>query len=541
MDMTGKVVGGRYELRGILGEGGMATIHRAWDRQLEREVAVKILREQYGSDPGFAARFRQEARSAGSLSHPNIVSVYDYGAEDESQFIVMQLIEGRDLSTLLSERGRLPPDEAAHIAAQVASALDAAHRGGIVHRDVKPGNVMITRDGEPKVTDFGIARAASEASMTLTGTTLGSVHYFSPEQARGDEVTGASDVYSLGIVLYEMLTGRRPFEGDSAAGVALKRLTDDPPPPSVYDSSLPEGLVAIVMRALERDPARRFASAGAMAAALHEWERDPRAMPPMPVVLPPERSPATEATIYLPPRLPQHQPPALAPPAGPPRAIPPAYRDDRGRGQPWWIWLFLLFALGLLFAAGFVGVQFFRGLGPASSPTPAIDLVEVPRWAGQPITNVRIQAADIGLEPVEHEEPNEDVPAETVIRTDPGPGTELERGSEVDVYVSTGPRRVEVPQVFGQTRAEAALTLDRAGLGLGSVTYEASNQPAETALRTEPSAGTEVNEGESVDLVLSSGPAPTPTPSPPPPPTPTPTPTPPPPTPTPTPATTILP
>ncbi|HEX5579414.1 MAG TPA: protein kinase, partial [Candidatus Limnocylindria bacterium] len=225
MEMIGRLISGRYRLIAPLGEGGMATIWRAVDEQLDREVAVKLLREQYGNDPGFAARFKQEARAAGSLQHPNIVSVYDYGTEsDGTQFIVMQLVEGDDLAGILRERTRLETDDAVRVAIGVASALEAAHRRGLVHRDVKPGNILITDDGDVKVTDFGIARAVAEASMTVTGTTLGSVHYFSPEQARGDEVTGASDVYSLGIVLYEMLTGRRPFEGDSAAGVALKRL-----------------------------------------------------------------------------------------------------------------------------------------------------------------------------------------------------------------------------------------------------------------------------------------------------------------------------
>jgi len=209
---------------------------------------------------------------------PNIVSVYDYGTDPdgETQYIVMEVVNGQDLAAILRERGRLSTDDAVQVAIAVASALEAAHRRGIVHRDVKPGNILITDDGDVKVTDFGIARAVSEASMTVTGTTLGSVHYFSPEQARGDEVTGASDVYALGIVLYEMLTGRRPFEGDSAAGVALKRLNEDPQPPSAY-RPVPSGLSAIVMRALERDPARRFPDAGSFAEALRVWHKDPAA------------------------------------------------------------------------------------------------------------------------------------------------------------------------------------------------------------------------------------------------------------------------
>src|ERR687891_2913745 len=314
--MIGRLISGRYRLIGPLGEGGMATIWRGLDEQLDREVAVKILRPQFSSDPGFTARFKQEARAAGSLAHPNIVSVYDYGTDAESgdQYIVMQLVEGRDLSSVLRERATLGADDAVRVGIAVASALEAAHRRGIVHRDVKPGNILITEDGDVKVTDFGIARAVSEASMTVTGTTLGSVHYFSPEQARGDEVTGRSDVYALGIVLYEMLTGRRPFEGDSAAGVALKRLNEDPPPPSTY-RPVPSGLSAIVMRALERDPAPRFPDAGSMAEALRVWQKNPEAIPPGVAAAgvaaaagspPPPAAPipaSGEPTVYVPPRV----------------------------------------------------------------------------------------------------------------------------------------------------------------------------------------------------------------------------------------------
>ena len=279
--MIGRLISGRYRLIAPLGEGGMATIWRAIDEQLDREVAVKILRPQFSSDPGFAARFKQEARSAGGLSHPNIVSVYDYGTDgaDGEQYIVMELVDGRDLSTILRDRGSLSVDDSVRIAIGVASALEVAHRKGIVHRDVKPGNILITDGGDVKVTDFGIARAVAEASMTVTGTTLGSVHYFSPEQARGDEVTGASDVYSLGIVLFEMLTGRRPFEADTAAAVALKRLNEDAPTPTAIGKPQPAGLEAIVMRALAREPADRFPDAGALAEALRAWRRNPDVVP----------------------------------------------------------------------------------------------------------------------------------------------------------------------------------------------------------------------------------------------------------------------
>jgi serine/threonine-protein kinase len=543
--MLGTLIGGRYRVIAPLGEGGMATIWRAVDEQLDREVALKILRPQFGSDVGFAARFKAEARSAAALNHPNIVPVYDYGTDGETQFIVMQLVDGLDLASRLRETGPLDPMEAARIAGEIASALAVAHRRGIVHRDVKPGNIIITDDGEVKVADFGIARAMSEASMTVTGTTLGSVHYFSPEQARGDEVTGASDVYSLGIVLYEMLSGRRPFEGDSAAGVALKRLTDDPAPPSSWGRAMPRGLEAIVMRALERDPSDRYADAGAFADALREWQADPSlvpaaaALPPAALPsapLPPAEPPAGEPTMYVPPRVDD------VPPPRPPRRYAPEPRyerePERGGGTPWWTWLLLVLGVVLLGAMGFLGAQLIGGLGPStsSSPSPSSAVeVTVPDWVGDPIVAVREEAQRLGVELDERPETSDDVDAGDVIRTDPSAGGTVERGGTVIVAVSEGAEQVRVPPMLGQTREEARVTLEAANLRLGNVSEEPSGAQEGTVIRTNPTAGTDVDSGRAIDIVLSSGPTPSPTPSPTPEPTQTPEPTLPPETPTPTP------
>ena len=267
----GTILGGRYRLLELLGQGGMATIYRARDAQLERDVAVKVLRPEYGRDPDFFARFRQEAQSAASLNHPGVVAVYDYGTDPAGPFIVMELVDGEDLASIIRRSGALPPRQAARLTAQTARAIAAAHASGFVHRDIKPSNLMVTSEGKIKVTDFGIARAIAEAALTLPGTTLGSVHYFSPEQARGEMATPASDIYSLGIVLFELLTGRRPWEGDSAAAIATARLTGPVPSPSAVRSGIPPVLEAITRKAMATDPNDRFASAEAMADTLDRY------------------------------------------------------------------------------------------------------------------------------------------------------------------------------------------------------------------------------------------------------------------------------
>ena len=270
MAEIGTILGGRYRLVELLGQGGMATIFRAVDTQLGRDVAIKLLRPEYLQDPDFSSRFRQEAQAAASLTHPNVVTVYDYGEDPSGPYIVMEIIDGEDLSTIIRRSGALPPRQATRIAAAVARALAAAHARGLIHRDVKPGNVLIGRDGQVKVVDFGIARAVAEAQVTLPGTTLGSVHYFSPEQARGEPATEASDVYALGIVLYELLTGVRPWEGDSAASVGLARLSGPAPDPTTVRPSVPPDLAAITRKALALEPQDRFVSAAAMADALDQ-------------------------------------------------------------------------------------------------------------------------------------------------------------------------------------------------------------------------------------------------------------------------------
>src|SRR5258708_12558053 len=266
-----EVLGERYQLQEPIGRGGMATIYRGQDMRMDRIVAVKVLREVYSTDPKFVTRFQREAKAASSLQHPNIVQVYDYGQTDGNYFIVMELVEGTDLRRYLRSRGVLAVDRAIIIAHDVALGLGAAHRRGIVHRDVKPQNVLVGKDGSIKLTDFGIASVYKDINaerLTTTGMTLGTVQYYAPEQAQGEIVSPAADVYALGIVMYEMLTGRTPFDGDTPVAVAMQHIQDVPVPPSELNPGIPQALEDIIMRCLEKIPEMRFRDGSQLARAL---------------------------------------------------------------------------------------------------------------------------------------------------------------------------------------------------------------------------------------------------------------------------------
>nr|WP_255404635.1 Stk1 family PASTA domain-containing Ser/Thr kinase [Thermoactinomyces sp. DSM 45892] len=262
--MEGKRLSGRYEILNRIGGGGMAVVYKAKDMSLHRNVAVKVLSESLSNDSEFIRRFSREAQAAASLSHPNIVNVYDVGQDDYTQFIVMELIEGPTLKQHIQEQGPLSVEEAAEIAIQICDGLSNAHDNGIVHRDIKPHNILLGGNGRAKVTDFGIARAASSSTITQTGSVMGSVHYFSPEQARGGVITEKSDIYSLGVVFYEMLTGKLPFDGDSAIGIALQHLQEPVPDPKELNPDIPDNIVKILLRSMEKDPEMRYTSVRAM-------------------------------------------------------------------------------------------------------------------------------------------------------------------------------------------------------------------------------------------------------------------------------------
>ncbi|MBP1705849.1 MAG: serine/threonine protein kinase with sensor(s), partial [Chloroflexi bacterium] len=482
MAQLGDVLGGRYRLVELLGQGGMATIYRAQDAQLAREVAIKLLRPEYGSDPDFVARFRQEAQAAASLSHPGIVAVYDFGTDAAGPYLVMELVDGEDLGALLRRNGPLPARQAARLVAEVARALEAAHARGLVHRDVKPGNIMITRSGQVKVADFGIARAWADARVTLPGVTLGSVHYFSPEQALGEATTPASDVYSLGIVLYELLTGRRPWEGDSAASVAMARISAPAPVVSDVRPNVPPALEAIDRKALAPDPAARFPTAGPMADALEAFLAQDRPVAP-PVVAPAAAAAAgavagatvagaTVAGAGARP-VPPYPPDAYAgAPVRPttagavPPAYPPAEEAEEPGGTSPWVWVAGLLGIGILVAAGFFLFNFLSG-GGGPEPTPAPATVTLPSFIDQTFDNAEATADQLGITLEATSVKNNEKPEGTIVGQDPPAGTTVPQGTVVTVQVVTGMDIVEVPSLVGLTEAEAVQAISDAKLLLG--------------------------------------------------------------------------
>jgi serine/threonine-protein kinase len=540
----GTVLGGRYRLVELLGQGGMATIFRGHDSQLGRDVAVKLLRPEYGRDPDFGSRFRQEAHNAASLNHPSIVSVYDYGQDPAGPFIVMELVEGEDLASIIRRSGALPPRQAARITAETARALEAAHASGIVHRDVKPGNVLISRDGRVKVTDFGIARAVAEAQMTLPGTTLGSVHYFSPEQARGEQATASSDVFSLGIVLYELLTGQRPWEGDTAAAVAMARLAGPVPDPSTRRAGIPPELAAITRRALAMEPGDRWSSAGAFAGALEAF------LSGVPI---PElgaiggatvvgAGPAVSATARPNPAAVPYSPDAYAGrrvERRPAAAQEPDDRYDVGdrytrggarrrdigedeerEGTSPMVWVAGLVAIAILALAGFLVFQLLSGGGKPPEEGPVV----VPNFVGMAFTDAEKAADDEGLTVVQAATQVDPANEGKVLSQDPIAGASIAAGGEVKLTVAVGEETVPVPDLRNKTEQEAFQLLATAGLQLGTETEVFDPViAAGLIVRQEPIAGIVVNKGTAVSYEISKGPEPSPSPSPTPSPTLTPT------------------
>jgi beta-lactam-binding protein with PASTA domain/predicted Ser/Thr protein kinase len=488
---TGEVprlrLGQRYELEKMVGRGGMAEVFEGHDQRLDRRVAVKILRPDLAADPTFHQRFRREAHSAASLNHPNIVAVYDTGEDmldtpsgpTQVPFIVMEFVDGMSLRQLMSTGRRLLPERAMEITAGVLAALDYSHRHGIVHRDIKPGNVMITPSGDVKVMDFGIARLLSGEGQTMTATSavMGTAQYLSPEQARGEVVDARSDLYSTGCLLYELLTGRPPFTGESPVSIAYQHVSEDPVPPSQLDPAVPESVDAVVMKSLAKSPDDRYQSAA-------EFRQDvERAIAGAPVtaLIPAGAAAGAAAATQV-----------MSPTGATPAAAP-----EKKQTSPW-VWAGV--AAAVLIVGGLavaLGSSLFGGSGGN---------VRVPDLRGQTVSEAQTSLSTVGLRLGSTTAEASDEESGTIIGQDPPSGEQLEQGQAVDVTVSAGAEETVVPNLVGlANQDDAARALDEVGLTLGTVTPRDSAQPENFVLDQNPVQGASVEAGSAVDIVVSSG------------------------------------
>ncbi|MDQ6697239.1 MAG: Stk1 family PASTA domain-containing Ser/Thr kinase [Actinomycetota bacterium] len=491
------VLNGRYELHRRIGRGGMAEVFLARDQLLDRLVAVKRLFAEFAADPAFVARFRREAQSAANLNHPNIVGVYDWGKEAGTYYIVMEYVDGRSLSEILRAEGPLHPRRAGEVGADVAAALGFAHRNGVVHRDVKPGNVILTSAGQVKVADFGIARAireGAEENLTQTGSVMGTATYFSPEQAQGKVVDPRSDLYSLGVVLYEMVCGRPPFQGDSPVAIAYKHVQETPPTLKSLKPDVPDGYDAITRKLLAKNPANRYANAEDLRADL---ERFCAGVPVRaePVLVPPVEDPPTSVITNG-------------------RSVPssPASRyvseqSERPRRTGWFfvVVLLLLAALGGLLYA-------FAGKLDVFNTKEAT--IGVPGVIGKSFGDASRDLQAKGFKVISKRQ-DSTVAAGQVISSDPREGAQVAKGSKVTLVVSAGVGRAVVPDVLGKTRDVAEFTLGARGLQTNFGSQSDPSVPIGVVVRTDPLANVTVSKSVVVQVYLSTGPIPTTTTSPP--------------------------
>jgi eukaryotic-like serine/threonine-protein kinase len=485
---------GRYRIVRRIGSGGMANVYLAEDQELGRRVAIKILNDRHANDEQFVERFRREAKNAASLSHPNIVSIYDRGLAEGTYYIAMEHLDGRNLKELLIARGPAPPKIAIQYTRGILAALAFAHRHSIVHRDIKPHNVLVDRDNRVKVTDFGIARAGA-SQMTEAGSIVGTAQYLSPEQARGTAVDHRSDLYSVGVVLYELLTGEVPFTGDSPVEIAMKHLSAQPPLPSDRRDSVPHELDLVVARALAKDPADRYQSAEEMDADLVSVAEglgvsDRTAEAATAIIA----GPATAMpTGIVRPEVPAHTTASEG---------PPAYYDyeETRRRRPIWPWLVGLLLLAGAVAAGWYVISQIQDQLAETRP------VAVPHVEGlrEEIAVAQLDAA--GLDHTIQREASADQPEGYVARQDPEAGRRINPATDsVTLYVSTGPPTVQVPDVRGRSRDEAVATITAANL-VAQVHAVPSNDPENTVVAQDPAPGEEVEEGSAVRVNISSGP-----------------------------------
>ncbi|WP_407445399.1 Stk1 family PASTA domain-containing Ser/Thr kinase [Rhodococcus sp. (in: high G+C Gram-positive bacteria)] len=494
---TPRKLSSRYELGEILGFGGMSEVHLARDTRLGRDVAIKVLRADLARDPTFYLRFRREAQNAAALNHPAIVAVYDTGeAETDAgplPYIVMEYVEGDTLRDIVRRDGPMPAKRAMEVIADVCAALDFSHRNMIVHRDVKPANVMINKAGAVKVMDFGIARALSDAAspMTQTAAVIGTAQYLSPEQARGEQVDARSDVYSVGCVLFEILTGEPPFKGDSPVAVAYQHVREDPPLPSSVNPSIPHELDSVILKAMAKNPANRYQSAAEMRSDLIRVLNGQRPSAPM-VMTDEDRTTLLDSADTNPGRHARVAPPGPAGTAG---------GNDSGGGGS--VAKRVLLGLVALVVVGIVGV-FLWSLGPGSTAAQ----VAVPDVRNLTSDVAENQLQEAGFR-VSIQQKNDPVVARgNVINTRPVSGTQVEEGSTVTLEVSSGPEQVQIPRLTGMSQQRAAQELAAVGLRLGSDVQRAASDADDVDLVVgqSPAAGASIERDGEVTITLGSGP-----------------------------------
>ncbi len=464
-----RIVGGRYQITGLIASGGMGEVFQAHDRVLDRTVALKVLRAGLGSDQEFVAKFRKEATIAGRLSHPNIVQVYDFGqADDGSAYMAMELVEGQNLREILNANGRLRPAVAARVAGQVCAALEAARKAGLVHRDIKPENILLTADGQVKVADFGLSRTMAESHATQAGTLFGTAHYLAPEQVEGKTSDHRADLYALGVVLYEMLTGVTPFTGDTPLVVAYQHVRDKVPRPGEKIAGVPPALDEIVACATARDPAKRYGSAAEMGEALRN------AMP---------RTDTGEVGTLVHPTV----------------AIPIGTQDTvnlgRRRGRP------------RLTRRGVIVIVAILALVAVSIPILANNFkqVGVPSVAGKSKAAAQASLEKLGFEVKPDSEHSKTVAEGLVIRTDPPAGSSIRKGSTITLVISSGPVTVQMPDVTNQPYADAERTLTGLGLKVKRVDAFDPNVKKGHVIKQDKDVDVLIPAGTTVTLTVSKG------------------------------------
>ncbi|MEM7141403.1 MAG: Stk1 family PASTA domain-containing Ser/Thr kinase [Actinomycetota bacterium] len=548
-DQGPTVFNGRYELLRHIARGGMADVYLARDELLDREVALKVLFPEFANDPNFVERFRREAQAAANLNHPNIVGIYDWGQERGTYYIVMEHVSGRSMSDVLRSTGPLNPDRAAEIAADVAAALSTAHQAGIVHRDVKLGNILVSDSGDVKVADFGIATAlagGTDAGLTQHGSVMGTATYFSPEQAQGKQLDGRSDLYSLGVVLYEMLAGTPPFQAETPVAVAYKHVQEKPDALADRGVQVAKSLNAITMKLLAKNPANRYptaddlrsdlrrylagahqvpggAAAAAAGAGAAAGAAAAAAAPSEPAPSTPD--PATADATTVQPATPAAAVPAVVPSAQPapgapvdPNALAAQYAaggyyydDEPPERDDWKRTVALLLGLGvLIFILGYLTIAFGRELNifgddddPADTDETA-ELVTVPSVVGEQSGDAIVTLRELGLEVIERPERNASVEVGEVFQQLPLNGQKVDEGTEIEIFVSTGEAQT-VPTVIGMTQEEARIALEAQGYIVEPVS-ESNAQEVGLVFRQEPVPGTEHDLSVPVEIFVSTGP-----------------------------------